>query len=116
MDMKSKVKKWLNPHRIIILSAYIISAIYTLVMLPYGIVLSTDIYSTDAVTAPTWVYLLGVLIVEIILTSPKLRWGTSEEAQYGKDTVEGRKVTAAGRILRSILLFAAHIWIVMVNI
>ena len=44
------------------LAVYAVSAIYTLVKLPYEITLSTDIFSPDALSVPTPVYLIVLTI------------------------------------------------------
>ncbi|NLT15688.1 MAG: DUF3137 domain-containing protein [Clostridiales bacterium] len=59
---KTGILRRFNPIGLILLAIYAVSALYTLIRLPYGIILSTDIFSPDAVSAPTLVYILVLTI------------------------------------------------------
>lgn len=100
----------LNPIRAIALVAYIISAIITLILLPDGIIASTNIYDSSAVSMPTIVYLIIMLIVFIIATSSDLRWGRSGRLSHGP------RVSFFARILVTAGVMLVHILFIKSNI
>ncbi|MDR2528533.1 MAG: DUF3137 domain-containing protein [Synergistaceae bacterium] len=57
-----------------IFALYLASAVYTLVKLPGGIVLSTDVTNPEAVTAPTLGYLAVLTVFMLPLLSRRLRF------------------------------------------
>jgi hypothetical protein len=59
-------------------SIYAASAIYTLIRLPYDIALSTDIYSPDALSVPTSVYLIVLTIFVAGFMYPLVKRGGSK--------------------------------------
>lgn len=61
-----------NPIGLILLAIYALSSLYTLIRLPYGIILSTDIFNPDALSVPTPVYILVLTIFVVGFMCPLL--------------------------------------------
>lgn len=94
-----------HPLGVFLLAVYAISAVFTLVALPYGVVLSSDIYDPAAALCPTWLYLLVLTVFVVMFSFPLLLLGKGERI---------RRIPT--RIAGSVLLILIHVWLVMANI
>lgn len=94
-----------NPIGLLLLAIYAASAIFTLWRLPYGIVLSTDIYNPDALVAPTAGYLIFLSVFVFFFSIPALLFRRG-----------GTFFRVPTSIVGTVVLIMIHVLFVMANI
>lgn len=102
---KAGLLRRLNPVGLVVLAAYLASAVFALIALPYGITLSTDIWSPDALTVPTPIYLAVLTVFVLGFLQPLLKF-----------KMGGRNRSLLVSIAGTALLLLFHILFVAANL